>query len=446
MIGVLTVCFREPHRPSERDIRLMDLYAHMASEFIENARLHRHVQRELAEREELLLREQVARSEAEHANRMKDEFLATVSHELRTPLNTILGWCHALRTGKIAEPVRTRALETIERNARLQAQLIEDILDVSRVITGKLRLNIGIVDLSAVIHSAIDSVQLAAASRGIEVKVTLDPSVRRLLGDSGRLQQVIWNLLSNAIKFTPFGGTVEVRLERVEENAQISVADTGQGISPDFLPFVFDRFRQADATITRPPGGVALGLAIVRHLIELHGGAVSVSSQGFGHGAMFTIRIPLAAPNASPRMALNRDRERRINTDAASHRYSLEGLRVLVVDDDQDTLTMLAETLSSHEADVQSASSAAEALEILQWYEPDVLVSDLAMPDEDGYALIAKVRALEMEGCKPVHAVALTALVRVEDRTRALSAGFDMFVPKPIEPDELIPVIANLVQ
>jgi signal transduction histidine kinase len=444
MSGVLTVCFRQPYRPTEREIRLMDVYARMASDFIENARLHHQMQQELAEREQLLLREQLARSEAERANRMKDEFLATVSHELRTPLNSIIGWCHALRTGKIDEPTQSRALESIERNARVQAQLIEDILDVSRVITGKLRLNIGPVDLSLVINLAIDSVQLAASSKDLDLKVTLDPSIRHMVGDSGRLQQVIWNLLSNAIKFTPVGGSVEVRLRRAGSDAQISVIDTGQGINPAFLPFVFDRFRQADATITRRHGGLGLGLAIVRHLVELHGGTVGVFSAGDGRGAEFTIRVPLTATSERLKTRAWEQTSWR-NADEAFHRYSLEGRRILLVDDDQDTLSMLTELLSRLRAGVQSASSVAEALEILKWYEPDVLVSDIAMPDEDGYALIAKVRALESGGRKSIHAVALTALVRIEDRTRVLSAGFNMFVPKPVEPDELIPAIANLV-
>jgi signal transduction histidine kinase len=451
IVGVLSAHFRQPHRPSEREARLMDLYARMAADIIENARLHHQMQQELAEREQLLVREQIARAEAENANRLKDEFLATASHELRTPLTAIIGWSHMLSTGTLDEATAKRALDTIERNARSQAQLVEDILDVSRVITGKLRLNIEPVDAAAVINAAIDSVQLAADSKGIQLEVTLDPSARRVSGDSSRLQQVVWNLLSNAIKFTPSGGRVTVRLERAADagDVQIRVSDTGEGISPDFLPFIFERFRQADGTSTRNHGGLGLGLAIVRHLVELHGGTVNASSTGKGCGSTFTIRLPLAP---SPERANNRRRETTSiwsNEEASAHLKplpTLDGTQVLLVDDDRDTLHMLAAILTEQRARVQTASSVAEALEVLQWYVPDVLVSDLAMPDEDGYTLISKVRALEAAGGQRIPAVALTAYVRVEDRARALAAGFNMFVPKPVEPHELITSILNLVE
>lgn len=402
--------------------------------------------RALKEFEQVLARERAARAEAESANRAKDEFLATVSHELRTPLNAIMGWSHLLRRGRMDEAATARAAETIERNAKSQAQLIEDILDVSRVIAGKLRLNVGPVDLASVINAAIDSVQLSADAKGIHLEVTLDPSARHISGDSGRLQQVVWNLLSNAIKFTPSGGRVQVRLERANSNAQIRVSDTGQGISKDFLPFIFDRFRQADGTSTRRHSGLGLGLALVRHLVELHGGTVRADSPGEGTGATFTIGLPLAV-----------DQERAISQrDTGSLRAnegtrtdlnplpSLDGVQVLLVDDDRENLQILTVMLRQQSADVQAVTSAAEALEALRWYQPDVLVSDLAMPDEDGYSLIDKVRALEAESGRHTPALALTAYVRVEDRARALSAGFNMFVPKPVEPNELIIAIANL--
>ncbi|HTG14763.1 MAG TPA: ATP-binding protein, partial [Blastocatellia bacterium] len=405
------------------------------------------LQLELEERERLLTRERMARAEAESANRFKDEFLATVSHELRTPLNAIIGWSHLLRNGAIDGATAARGVETIERNARAQAQLIEDILDVSRVITGKLRLNIGSVDVASVINAAIDSVQLAADSKGIQLEVTLDPSARRVSGDSGRLQQVVWNLLSNAIKFTPPGGRVEVRLEHAGSNAQIRVSDTGQGIGSDFLPFIFDRFRQADGTSTRSHGGLGLGLAIVRHLIELHGGTVCADSPGRGCGATFTILLPLSVADES-------EKSRRRDTASltpygdtnAQHdaRPWLDGVKVLLVDDDPDNLQILSVMLTEQKAKVQATASASEALQTLQWFKPDVLVSDLAMPGEDGYSLIGKVRALEAGSGRQTPAVALTAYVRVEDRARALSAGFNMFVPKPVEPSELIAAIANL--
>jgi signal transduction histidine kinase/CheY-like chemotaxis protein len=405
------------------------------------------LQLELEERERLLTREQMARAEAESANRFKDEFLATVSHELRTPLNAIIGWSHLLRNGSIDAATATRGVETIERNARAQAQLIEDILDVSRVITGKLRLNIASVDLASVINAAIDSVQLAADSKGIQLEVTLDPSARRVSGDSGRLQQVVWNLLSNAIKFTPPGGRVEVRLEHAGSSAQIRVRDSGQGIGSDFLPFIFDRFRQADGTSTRSHGGLGLGLAIVRHLIELHGGTAYADSPGRGCGATFTILLPLSVADESEKS------RRRDTASLTPHgdtnaqgdaRPWLDDVKVLLVDDDPDNLQILSVMLTEQKAKVQAAASASEALQTLQWFKPDVLVSDLAMPEEDGYSLIGKVRALEAGSGRQTPAVALTAYVRVEDRARALSAGFNMFVPKPVEPSELIAAIANL--
>ncbi|MEK6322625.1 MAG: ATP-binding protein [Acidobacteriota bacterium] len=409
---------------------------------------------EIAERNEAeerlrisLTREQMARAEAEAANRMKDEFLATVSHELRTPLNAIIGWSHLLRSGRIDEATAGRAVETIERNARAQAQLIEDILDVSRVITGKLRLNIGPVDVASVINAAIDSVQLAADSKSIQLEVTLDPSARRVSGDSSRLQQVVWNLLSNAIKFTPSGGRVQVRLEHVHSNVQISVSDTGPGITSEFLPFIFDRFRQADGTSTRRHGGLGLGLAIVRHLVELHGGAVHADSHGDGLGATFTISLPLAPANERAQSHGNAASFINEETDAGLHPLlSLDGIQVLLVDDDRGNLEILTVMLTERRANVQAVSSASEALEVLEWYKPDVLVSDLAMPGEDGYSLIGKVRALEAKNGKQTPAVALTAYVRVEDRARALTAGFNLFVAKPVEPNELIAAIANLAE
>jgi signal transduction histidine kinase/ActR/RegA family two-component response regulator len=416
----------------------------------------RSLEAEIAERRQVeerlrlsLMQEQLARTEAEDANRLKDEFLATVSHELRTPLHAVIGWSHMLRTGGLDEAMTTRAIETIERNAKSQAQLIEDILDVSRFITGKLHLNIGLVDFASVINAAIDSVQLAAESKDIQLEVTLDPSARRVSGDSSRLQQVVWNLLSNAIKFTPAGGRVQVRLERAGTDAQISVSDTGEGINSDFLPFIFDRFRQGDGSSTRKHGGLGLGLAIVRHLVELHGGTVSADSVGKGQGTTFTLRLPLAAAQKEAKVR-RRKTERLLSSETTGSQLkplpSLEGVEVLIVDDEQDTLNMLAVLLTEYRAKVQTASSAADALEVLQWYKPDVLVSDVAMPDEDGYSLIGKIRALAGEDGKRIPAVALTAYVRIEDRVRALSAGFNMFVPKPVEPNELITAIANLAE
>ncbi len=391
-----------------------------------------------------LVREQMARSEAQVANRMKDEFLATVSHELRTPLNAIIGWSHLLRSGRLDEATVARAVETIDRNAKSQAQLIEDILDVSRMITGKLKLNNEPVDLAAVINAAIDSVQLAADAKEIHLAVALDPSARHTIGDANRLQQVVWNLLANAIKFTPANGGIEVKVERAGRYAQLCISDSGQGINAQFLPFIFDRFRQADGTSTRQHGGLGLGLAIVRQLVELHGGTIKAESEGDGKGATFIIKLPLAPARKG---SLRRDCVTRIASKSEEVNVAvmpqLDDVRVLLVDDDPDTLQILSVMLEESKASVQIAASVREALEVLDWFTPDVLVSDLAMPDEDGYSLIGKIR--QANG-RNIPAVALTSYVRVEDRTRALSAGFNIFVPKPVQPNELIAAIANLAE
>ncbi|HLO01147.1 MAG TPA: ATP-binding protein [Pyrinomonadaceae bacterium] len=400
--------------------------------------------RQIEERLRLaLVGEQMARAEAETANRMKDEFLATVSHEIRTPLNAIMGWSHLLRSGRLDEVTSARAIETIDRNAKSQAQIIEDILDVSRMITGKLRLNKELVDISSVINAAIDSVQLAIDSKDLQLEVTLDPSARHTLGDASRLQQVVWNLLANAIKFTPSGGRIEIGVKRAGEELKIEVSDNGQGINTAFLPFIFDRFRQADGTTTRQHGGLGLGLAIVRHLIELHGGTIKADSAGMGQGATFTIKLPLA-----PQLTSRPQKTTKRNESAAADSTlpSLKHVKVLLVDDDADTLQILSVMLADSKAGIQTAGSVAEALEIFEWYQPDVLVSDLAMPGEDGYSLVAKVREREANTGKETPTIALTSYVRIEDRTRALSAGFNMFVPKPVQPEELITTIANLAE
>ena len=395
----------------------------------------------------LITSEQLARTEAETANRMKDEFLSTVSHELRTPLNAIIGWAHMLRRGQLDIETKTRAFETIERNAKSQAQLIEDILDVSRMISGKLRLQMTPVNLVSVINTAVDAVQLAASSKDIDLQVTLRGSYH-VMGDANRLQQVVWNLLSNAIKFTPAGGRVDTRFEGDASNVRITISDTGQGITEEFLPHVFERFRQADGASTRRHGGLGLGLALVRHLVELHGGTVSANSKGEGYGAAFIVELPLAPDKDVKQLeffsAIKSLQDPSLLSEASSSRAALEGRRVLIVDDDTDTLRMLTLTLTTQLAEVEPASSAEEALEILNWYQPDVIVLDLAMPRQDGYSLIQRIRRDEQSINRNVPAIALTAQVRVEDRARALSAGFDMFVPKPVESDELIIAISNL--
>jgi signal transduction histidine kinase/CheY-like chemotaxis protein len=393
-----------------------------------------------------LVGEQMARAEAETANRMKDEFLATVSHEIRTPLNAIIGWSHLLRSGRLDEKTAARAIETIDRNAKSQAQLIEDILDASRMITGKLRLNKEVVDLTSVINAAIDSVQLAIDSKELQLELTLDPSARHTLGDSNRLQQIVWNLLSNAIKFTPAGGRIEVKVKRAGGNLQLRVSDSGSGISADFLPFIFDRFRQADGSTTRQHGGLGLGLAIVRSLVELHGGTIKADSSGLEKGSVFTITLPLAVQKTVRRKKDTISVDKDVVPPQLASLPNLEDIKVLLVDDDPDTLQILRVMLGESKATVEIAASAAEALEKMEWFQPGVLVSDLAMPGEDGYSLIRKVKALATAVGQDIPAIALTSYVRVEDRARAFSAGFNLFVPKPVEPEELITAIANLAE
>ena len=395
------------------------------------------------EREQLLAKEQAARAEAEAANRMKDEFLATLSHELRTPLNAMVGWTQLLRTRKFDEKTTVRALETIDRNTKSLAQLIEDVLDVSRIITGKLRLNVRPVELVPVIEAAIETVLPAAEAKNIRIESILDSSVGSVLGDANRLQQVVWNLLSNAVKFTPKGGRVEMRLEAINSRVQIRVSDTGQGINPDFLPYVFERFRQADSTTTRSYGGLGLGLAIVRHLVELHGGTVDAESPGLGLGATFIVNLPLRAVRVevSEPQQVQPTAAGEVPTISGS---SLDGLRVLVVDDEADARDLLTTVLRQYGAEVTAVATASEALEALKQLKPNVLVSDIGMPEEDGYALIRKVRALDAEQGGRIPAVALTAYARAEDRKQALLAGFQLHVPKPVDPTELAVVVANL--
>jgi signal transduction histidine kinase len=393
------------------------------------------------ERARLLVLEQAARKHAEEANRIKDEFLATLSHELRTPLNAILGWVQVLRTGKLDEAASARALETIERNSRAQAQLIADLLDVSRIITGKLRLDFRPVELPRIIDAVLESVRPAADAKDIQLALSLEPLGSPVLGDSDRLQQVVWNLLSNAIKFTPRGGRVEVRVCEARPNAVLQVSDSGVGIRPDFLPYVFDRFRQADGAVTRTHGGLGLGLSIVRHLVELHGGTVEVESEGEGRGTTFTVRIPLRSGVVE---------EPPLERTAASAQgvWSLpgllEGLHVLVVEDEADTRDLLVMALEQCGAEVSAFGSVPEALESFDRQVPHVLVSDIGVPLEDGYSLIRKVRSREPGRGGDVPAAALTAYARSEDRQRALEAGFQTHLAKPVDPSELIATVARL--
>ena len=397
-----------------------------------------------AERERLLESEQRARRDAEEANRLKDDFLATVSHELRTPLTAILGWVRMLRDGSLDDETAERALAAVERNAQSQAQLVEDLLDISRIVSGKMRLDMRTLDPSSVIHAAIEAVKPAAQTKGIRLQLSIDPNAGPVAGDFERLQQVVWNLLSNAVKFTPSGGRVEVCLERSDSTAELTVRDDGRGINSKFLPFVFDRFKQADSSITRAYGGMGVGLSIVKSITEMHGGTVRASSEGEGHGASFTVSLPLASARAE---AKDIGKDARVKkAEPRPCPKELDGLKVLVVDDDVDACEMIRATFEHCGSRVKTSVSAAEALALVEDWNPSILVADISMPEMDGYQLIRRVRALGARDGGSVPAVALTALTRVEDRVKALSAGYQMHVSKPVEPDELREVVASLVR
>ncbi|WP_254511460.1 PAS domain S-box protein [Anatilimnocola floriformis] len=400
------------------------------------------IKRVLRDREELLERESAARAEAERVSRMKDEFLATLSHELRTPLNSILGWATILRSGGATTPNEMeQGIEIIERNARAQAQLIEELLDMSRVINGKLRLDVQPVDLQVVISEAIESVRPAAEGKEIRLTKVLDPKGGPIAGDPNRLQQVLWNLLTNAIKFTPKKGRVQVFLRRVNSHVEISVVDSGEGISAEFLPHLFTRFSQADTSISRQYGGLGLGLALVKSLAELHGGSVQAFSPGRGQGSTFTVSLPLSA--------VHRDESQPVLTPAPSPKdpqsgADFEGFHVLVVDDDPDARNLIQHILTKCNATVTTAASAAEGLAAVKQHRPDMVLSDIGMPIEDGYEFLIQLRQLSEAEGGDTPAVALTAFARSEDRRRALLAGFQMHLPKPVEATELLAVASNL--
>ena len=390
-------------------------------------------EKELAQ---LLVRERTARADAEKANRLKDEFLATLSHELRTPLNAVIGWARILKSGRLEPESSGHAIEVIERNAWAQKQIIEDILDVSRVITGKLQLHLGPVDLVSVVNAALDAVRPALEAKDIRIETEFQSGLKIIAGDADRLQQVVWNLLSNASKFTPAGGVVGIRVSVTGIYAEIVVSDTGPGIAPEFLPHVFERFRQADGSTTRTHGGLGLGLAIVRHLVELHGGLIAAENVSSGTGAVFTVKLPL------PSTELNRESLPAPASIENVAEVDLQNLRILVVEDELDALDLLTIDLRAHGAKVQGASSAAQALELLRAEKFDLLISDIGMADTDGYNLIRQVRTLE--GSEHIPAIALTAYARTQDRIRALSAGYNTHVAKPVETRELVTVVKCL--
>lgn len=394
-----------------------------------------------AEKDQAYRQERAARAHAEEATRLKDEFLANLSHELRTPMNIIIGWTHLLRTGALTAEQQTRAVDAIDRAARSQAQLIEDLLDVSRIVSGKFRLSMQEFKLGPIVMAAVDSLKLVAQTRQIALSATLDDSDITVSGDADRLQQVVWNLVSNAVKFTQAGGSVQLRLRQDSEDAIISVKDTGVGIAPEFLPYVFDRFRQADGTSTREHMGMGLGLAIVRHVVELHGGTVSAESEGEGRGATFNVHIPLSTSVLPPASQT----QQRQKAEPDRPRFSAPS-RVLLVEDDDDAREVASACLERGGFELRVARSAKEALNLLTNWRPDVIVSDISMPEVDGYDFIRQLRALPPEQGGHVPALALTAYARMEDAARAMASGYQAHIAKPLNPDELIAVIEKLLR
>jgi PAS domain S-box-containing protein len=425
VLGAITLVMADSGRSYDNaDLALAEDLARRAAVAIDNAQLY---------------------EEAQTANRSKDEFLATLSHELRTPLNAVYGWARMLRAGEVADEARGRALEAIERNSRAQVQLIEDLLDIARIASGKMRLDVRPVDLSAVIAGAVDAVRPAVEAKQIRLHTLVDPKAGPVTGDPDRLQQVVWNLMSNAAKFTPKGGRIQVQLQRINSHVEILVSDTGAGIEPDDLPHIFERFRQGESGTTRSHGGLGIGLALVRHLVELHGGSVHATSPGRGGGATFVVKLPLAIALVEPHDPLRLHPTASAGAALEGIRDQLQGVDVLIVDDDEDALEFVKVLLERAGATVLTAGSAKEALERLGRQSVDIVVSDIEMPGEDGYALLRRIREAG-HGPSRLPVVALTAYGRVEDRIRTLSSGFALHVPKPVEPAELIAVVASLVR
>jgi signal transduction histidine kinase/CheY-like chemotaxis protein len=441
VIGGLFFGHSEVNVFTERAERLVVGIAAQASIAIDNARMYEDARRAADDRARLLEAERSARAEVERVSLMKDEFLATLSHELRTPLNAVLGWSEILLARIPAESDLQRGLDTIARNARSQAQLIEDLLDMNRIVSGKIRLDVQRLEITPIVEAALDSVRPSAEAKAIRVRKTLDPNAGPVVGDPNRLQQVVWNLLTNAVKFTPKGGKIDVVVQRMSSHIEISVQDTGAGISPEFLPHLFERFRQADSSTTRRYGGLGLGLSIVKQLVELHGGTVTAHSAGVGQGALFLVTLPLRAvleSSTGEHPITGKHRAIRIPE------ISLAGLRILVIDDEPDARELVQSVLIDASADAFIAASADEGLALLKSRRPDVIVSDIGMPDRDGYQFIRDVRSLPIADGGRTPAIALTAFARSEDRTRAMIAGYQVHVSKPIEPQELVATIKSL--
>jgi PAS domain S-box-containing protein len=424
VLGVLFFGHPEPERFTEQHQHLAAGIASWASIALENARFF---------------------EEAKDANRLKDEFLAVLSHELRTPLNAIVGYARLLSGGVLSKQKAARGLEILERNATWLTQIVEDVLDVSRIVSGKIRLDVQPVDLSLIVDNAVATVQPAADAKGIRLQSIVDPQVGPVSGDPGRLQQVVWNLLSNAVKFTPKEGRVQVRVERVNSHVEIIVSDTGVGIRTDFLPYVFERFRQADAGTTRKSGGLGLGLAIVRHIVEMHGGSVEASSAGEGQGATFTVKMPLMIVYPQ-RVDVRREHPRTERHAPVLELADLSGVHVLAIDDEEDALVLMREILEAAGATVTTLGTPVGAIERIEAARPDVMVVDLGMPEIDGFDLIARIRSSPNPAVRDVPAAALTAFARAEDRTKALRSGFEMHLAKPVDPGELVASIATLAR
>lgn len=446
VLGGLFFGHPEPAVFTERHEIIVSGLASQAAIAMDNARLYEAAQKARTEAERAAAEKERLYRQAEESSRLKEEFLATISHELRTPLSAILGWARMLRLGQLTPDNTAKALDTIERNARAQAQLVDDLLDVSRIITGKLRMDVRPADPNSFIDAAVEAVRPAAEAKGVRVQKVMDTGPVSIPGDPVRLQQVVWNLLSNAIKFTPRDGRVQIRSERVNSHLEIVVSDTGQGISSDFLPYVFDRFRQADQKTSRHHGGMGLGLAIVRHLVELHGGTVRADSPGEGKGATFTVMLPITPVYQVDTTGSRVHPGARDLLPPADTSDRLDGLSILVVDDEVDTRDLLKQGLEFCGATVKVVGSAAEAIDSLKLSLPDILISDIGMPGTDGYDFIRQVRKLTPQRGGKIAAIALTAYTRVEDRLQALRAGYDMHVPKPVELTELVAVAATVVR
>jgi signal transduction histidine kinase/CheY-like chemotaxis protein len=444
VIGGLFFGHGEPDVFSERSERLILGLAAQAAIAIDNARLYEAAQRSAEERSRLLDAERSARAEVERVSLMKDEFLATLSHELRTPLNAVLGWSEVLlaRTST-DEPNTRRGLEAIARNARAQAQLIEDLLDMNRIVSGTIRLDVQRIEIAPIVEAALDAVRPSADAKSIVIRKTVDPHAGPLFGDPNRLQQVVWNLLTNAVKFTPKGGKIDVIVQRVNSHVEVTVHDSGIGITADFLPHLFERFRQADGSTTRRFGGLGLGLSIVKQLVELHGGRVTARSAGEGQGATFVVDLPVRAVHSFTESM----REHPTTDRTSDVRYpvvSLKGIKVLVVDDELDARDLVSSVLTDAAAEVFTADSADMACELVKAARPDVIVSDIGMPERDGYQFMNDVRNLPAAQGGRTPAIALTAFARSEDRTRAMLAGYQVHVSKPIEPRELVATVKSL--